>query len=247
MDQSTDANISHLLQRVSDLESDIQTLRADLRDQSNGREQWMKRGQKAERIQAVHPFILTIIDGNNLWFRDQFNKPDCAAEVAASIVSEMRDHARVNHRYNLPEGIAALVQIFVDLGQLAKDLMAAEAISKNRDLLEFMEALNSQPNVSVVACNYKAVQQRITSSYEPNIENCHCQHIPLALGPSSKYYNTLEEYSSDDYTMLKTSLIRPCDAFPAQYELLYETTSFSSMQNVPLTNFALDSLEDFNL
>ena len=208
----------------------------------------MARAQKAEARQATHPYLLAIIDGNDLCFRGRAIKagPEQAIDVANSIVREMRDHANLHHKYNLPQKIVSIVQIYVDLERLVEELVRAEAIDDDLQLYRFVKALNSQPNISVIDCEYYLVQSKIQAAYELQSENCHCQHITLALGPTSTYYSTLEEYSGDEYTMLKTSLIKPGGGLPAQYDLPFHTTRFSSMHDLPLIPLIGDAVSELS-
>jgi hypothetical protein len=228
------SNLKSEIQRLrlleSDLENQAKNLRADVLDQSDGRERWMKRAQRAEAKLAVHPYILALINGNHLWFRHRFSRSDRSAEVIDSLVHEMREHAQAKH--TLPKSIPALIQIFVDLQQLSEDLRATESVSSSTVMVEFVQALNSQRHVSVIACDSKAVQHKLQTAYELNVENCHCQHVTLALGPSS-YYSTLHEYADDELTLLKTSLVEPWDGFPGEYRLAFHKTHFSPMQHIP--------------
>jgi hypothetical protein len=173
------SEIQRLRLLESDLENQAKNLRADVLDQSDGRERWMKRAQRAEAKLAVHPYILALINGNHLWFRHRFSRSDRCAEVIDSLVHEMREHAQTKH--TLPKSIPALVQIFVDLKQLGDELKATESGSGGTDMLKFIQSLNSQQHVSVIVCDSTAVQQKLRTAYELNVENCHCQHVTLAL------------------------------------------------------------------
>jgi hypothetical protein len=184
---------------------------------------------------AVHPYILALINGNHLWFRHRFSRSDRCAEVIDSLVHEMREHAQTKH--TLPKSIPALIQIFVDLQQLSEDLRATESVSSSTVMVEFVQALNSQRHVSVIACDSKAVQHKLQTAYELNVENCHCQHVTLALGPST-YYSTLHEYADDELTLLKTSLVEPWDGFPGEYRLPFHKTHFPPMQHIPHISIA---------
>ncbi|KPI39057.1 uncharacterized protein AB675_4616 [Cyphellophora attinorum] len=176
---SLKSEIQRLRLLESDLENQAKNLRADVLDQSDGRARWMKRAQQAEAKLAVHPYILALINGNHLWFRHRFSRSDRSAEVIDSLVHEMREHAQTKH--TLPKSIPALIQIFVDLKQLSEDLKATESVSRSADMVEFIQALNSQRHVSVIACDSTAVQQKLRTAYELNVENCHCQHVTVLL------------------------------------------------------------------
>lgn len=69
--------------------------------------------------------------------------------------------------------------------------------------------------------------------YELYIENCHCRHVFLALGPDAEYYNTLQLYSDDDYTKGKTSLTRPSQGFAPGFSVPFHTVEFSTLVSVP--------------
>lgn len=239
------SSIPELLDRAKILEDENRSLQADVKDQSNGRETWMKRAQKAEERQTAHPYLLAVLDGNDLCFRTRYiQAEDGANEAVTSLVREMRAHANLHHKYDLPKSIAVVVQIYVDLERLAEDLVTAEAIPEVNDLYAFTKALNSQPHISVIDCDHDNVQEKVKTAYELHLENCHCQHVVLGLGPSSEYYGVLEEYADDEYTMLKTSLIKPGGGLPGQYNLPFNVARLSAMHDVPLIPQFGDTVSD---
>lgn len=146
-------------------------------------------------------------------------------EAADLLVKEIREHAHLHHKNDLPRSITVVGQIFLSIDRLAHDLLAAEAIPSQQTLRDFLRHLSSQPFISVNNCEADAVQSKVTEAYELHLENCHCQHTIIALGPASEYYSTLAEYAEDELTLLKTSLIKPGGGFPRR---IFHSLSLSS-------------------
>ncbi|ETN41665.1 uncharacterized protein HMPREF1541_03601 [Cyphellophora europaea CBS 101466] len=240
--------IPELLDRLTKIEEENRSLHADLEDQSAGREQWMKRARKAEERQTAKPYLIAIIDGNGLCFRNRLLHAgnDGAVEAARSLAQDIRLHANLHHKNDLPRTIAVTVYVFLDIDKLALELIAADAIDEPDQLRMFLKCLSSQPLISVVDCNTQAVQSKVEQTYELHLENCHCQHAILALGPSSEYYSVLAEYADDEYTKLKTSLVKPGGGFPPEYLLPFYSAKLTSMHDVPLIPFAGDNTSELH-
>lgn len=243
---STADLLSELLTRLKKLEEENRSLQSDVQDQAAGREEWMNRARRAEFRQTAKPYVMAFIDGNDVCFRNRFIRAgkDGAIEAATLLHKEIRDHANLHHKNDLPRGIAIVVQVFLDVDKLASDLIAAEAIKEQSDLRSFLQHMSSQPLVSIINCEARTVQQKISESYELHLENCHCQHTILALGRASEYYSVLAEYAEDEYTKLKTSLIRPGGGFPANHSLPFYQAKLSAIHDVPLIPLLEDNASE---
>ncbi|RMZ77638.1 hypothetical protein DV738_g4292, partial [Chaetothyriales sp. CBS 135597] len=228
-----------LLQRVQALDGQVQDLTADLQNETNSRRLWQNRAEDVEYRVSKNQYVLVLVDGNQTWFRDSVihSASSKADEVANHLVAEAREVARRQHSNDLSDDFSVLVHIFVDTEKLCQDLIAAGSISSAQQLKEFLnDLMSAQSLITVINCG-STVTDRVKASYELNIENCHCRHIILALGPHSEYYETLDMYSEDDFTKLKTSLVQPENGFPSQYSLPFHTATFSMLDTVRLIPF----------
>lgn len=225
-----------LVERLNQLEEENQCLRADLNHQTAGLEQWQKRARETEERQNAKPYLIALFDGNGLCFVNRLVQAgrSGAEEAARNLAKDLREHGHQHHKNDLPRTVAVVVQIFLSVDRLANDLIKAEVVKGKQELDVFLRNLVSQSGIFVNDCHADAVQSRLTEAYELNLENCHCQHAILALGPGSTYYETLAEYTEDEYTKRKTSLIRPGGGFPED-DLPFHLAQLSDMHNVPIT------------
>lgn len=123
-----------------------------------------------------------------------------------------------------------MVHIFSDIDRLAADLQTAGA--DPRAVLDFCQELCQQPYFTMSDCGSKdprTTATKVEKFYELYLENCHCRHVFLALGPDSEYYKTLQMYNDDPYTKSKTSLVHPDPGQTLPNNLSYHTVQFSSL------------------
>ncbi|RMZ88580.1 hypothetical protein DV736_g4189, partial [Chaetothyriales sp. CBS 134916] len=240
-----------LIQRVQALDCQVQDLTADLQNETNSRRLWQNRAEDVEYRVSKNQYVLLLVDGNQTGFRESDIQSGSAKteELANRLVSEVREVARRQHSNDLSDDFAVVIKIFVDVERLSQDLMSTGSISSKQQLKDFLKNLTAaQALIAVVECGSPptTMNERVKAFYELNIENCHCRHIILALGPHSDYYATLDMYSEDEFTKLKTSLVRPENGFLSQYSLPFDMATFSmlhTVQPISLSEIASDSNE----
>ncbi|EXJ88109.1 hypothetical protein A1O1_05037 [Capronia coronata CBS 617.96] len=232
--------LEKLLHLLEEKDETIENLKSDLDDQTESRRRWQKRATDVEsRITSVQ-HVLVLLDGNQHFFKNGLVRAGTlgAAEAVGTLLAEVKEAARNQHKNDLPEHISVVVHIFSDVGRLAQDLSAANLLPDPDQLWTFIQQVcKIQPCFTISDCGagHEAVDAKVKQLYELYIENCHCRHIFLALGHESEYYNILQLYSDDDYTKAKTSLVLPEQGFPPGVNIPFHAVSLSALDSVPRT------------
>ncbi|KAJ9633657.1 hypothetical protein H2204_006863 [Knufia peltigerae] len=236
-----DAFVDELVKAVTRKEQEYHDLKADLLDQTESRRRWQKRALDVEDRIASDPtsvqYVLVLIDGNQHFFQPHFLRMGAAGadEAVKRFVAEVKDFARAQHKSDLPEGIDTVTHVFADIGQLAHDLSVAKLLPEPDTLWTFIQEVSKvDPGMTITDCGsgHGAVDTKLKYYYELFLENCHCRHVFLALGQRSEYYKVLELYGDDDYTKLKTTLIRPAHGFAENYNIPFHTIELSMLNTV---------------
>ncbi|EXJ86894.1 hypothetical protein A1O3_03848 [Capronia epimyces CBS 606.96] len=230
--------VEKLLKLLDEKEQTLENLKSDLDDQTESRRRWQKRAIDIEsRITSVQ-HVLVLLDGNQHFFKHGLIRAGTsgAREAVGTLLADVRDFARSQHKNDLPENISVVVHIFSDVGRLAQDLSAANLLPDPDQLWTFIQDVcKIEPGITISDCGagHEAVDAKVKHFYELFIENCHCRHIFLALGHESEYYNILQLYSDDDYTKSKTSLVQPELGFPSGVTIPFHTVNLSPLSSVP--------------
>jgi hypothetical protein len=204
-------------------------------------------------LQVRVQHVLVLVDGNQTFFNSKFISLGTAGtkEAVESLVKEAKYFAQDKHKNDLPENLSIIVHIFVDVGQLADDLSSANLLPNPDQLWLFIQdASKLEPGITISDCGsgHEAVDAKMKCEschstweghsdvwpdfYELYLENCHCRHLFLALGHSSEYYKVLSTYGDDEYTVRKTSVVKPTQGLPREHQLPFHTVEFSSLESV---------------
>ncbi|KEF51688.1 uncharacterized protein A1O9_12323, partial [Exophiala aquamarina CBS 119918] len=224
-------------QAIAEKDLELKNLKLDKDFEADGRRRWQDRATLVESkiVRAQH--LLILVDGNNHFFKDTFLRAGAAGvkDAVPPFLDQVRQFARDQHKHDLLENTIPIVHVFSDIDRLSQDLQSAGALPDPSSLLDFCQELcKAQPYFTISDCSMdpQAAAMKVEKFYELYVENCHCRHIFLALGPDSAYYKTLQMYNDDPYTKGKTSLVRPDQGF-AGVDLSYHTVEFSTLCSIP--------------
>jgi len=98
---------------------------------------------------------MLLIDGNRYCFKDDIIRAGAsgARDAAHRLMAEAREHAESQHMNDLPESISTVIHIFLDVGRLADDLVAAGMLSGKDQLLDFLHSFSQAgPLIAVTDC-----------------------------------------------------------------------------------------------
>ncbi|ETI20628.1 hypothetical protein G647_06970 [Cladophialophora carrionii CBS 160.54] len=227
----------NLLKLLSEKEAECENLKYDLQDQTESRRHWHKRAADAEGRIASVQHVLVLVDGNQTFFKPDVIRAGARGVRGAieTLVAEAKAFARAQHKNDLSDNLSAIVHIFVDVGSLADDLSTANLLPEPDQLWAFIQdASKLEPGITITDCGsgHDAVDAKMKHFYELYLENCHCRHLFLALGRETDYYNVLSTYADDEFTRLKTSLVKPSQGLPDKYNLPFDTVEFSCLESV---------------
>ncbi|EXJ55081.1 hypothetical protein A1O7_08006 [Cladophialophora yegresii CBS 114405] len=231
------ALFENLLKLLSEKEVECEDLKYDLQDQTESRRHWHKRAADAEGRIASVQHVLVLVDGNQTFFKPGLilAGPRGVRGAVETLIAEAKTCARAQHKNDLSDNLSAIVHIFVDVGRLAHDLSTANLLPEPDQLWTFIQdASKLEPGITISDCGsgQGAVDAKMKHFYELYLENCHCRHLFLALGREADYYNVLSTYADDEFTRLKTSLIKPSLGLPDKYILPFDTVDFSCLESV---------------
>ncbi|KAK5046135.1 hypothetical protein LTR84_008592 [Exophiala bonariae] len=237
---SNDELIQDLLQLLADQEKELKNLQLDKAFEAEGRRNWQERATLLESKIKGSQHVLLLVDGNYHFFKQSFFRAGTAGvkEAVEPLLDQIRDFAKEQHKHDLPENTIPVVHIFSDIDRLAADLQIAGA--DPRAFLDFCQELCQLPYFTMSDCGSsdpRTTGIKVEKLYELYLENCHCRHVFLALGPDSEYYKTLQMYNDDPYTKGKTSLVLPNSGGSIPNNLSYHTVQFSSLFIIPRGSF----------
>ena len=147
--------LKHLVHRLSEVESALQTTRSDLEDQTSIRRHWKKRAEVAEFSLARNQFALVLIDGDRYTFTDAYLKnvdtggADAARDLSAQVKAYMKERKIHDDLSDLP----VMVYIFTNKKALSQALVDSGTISNTEQLDDFVsQFMRSQPFFYFVDC-----------------------------------------------------------------------------------------------
>lgn len=109
---------------------------------------------------------MVLVDGNQHFFRSSLVRAGMhgAKEAVQSFITEVKEHARQQHKNDLPENVSVVAHIFSDIGRLAHDLSAAKLLPEPDKLWNFIqEVCKLEPGFTISDCGtgHQAVDSKM--------------------------------------------------------------------------------------
>ena len=159
-----------LLQRVTELESALQTAKSDLEDQVAIRRQWKSRAEVAEAVLQQGLFALVLIDGDRYSFKDAYLQAGevGGVEAASELSSQVKKYLLDSKIPGASVDLTIMAHVFANKGALAHALVDSGTLSDIRQLDEFLHGFTqSHPFFQFLDCgpSKTAVNAKIRGEY----------------------------------------------------------------------------------
>ncbi|KAL4980079.1 hypothetical protein BDW66DRAFT_125577 [Aspergillus desertorum] len=217
VEQKKDTLIEELIQRVTELEGAYQQEQLDHdrekrfnRDIQIHEMELMEQIARTKAIMNREPFIVVLLDGDGMIFKDEFLQlgeeggRKAAKELSFAVENYVAD--------NFPTIISPKIvtKMYVNMKALCDACIRAGVTTDPSLLDEFVRGFNSTfPlfDLMDVGTGPNAAHYKIKETFKLHLYNCHCHQIFLGCSEESPYLQTLEETLADMELSGRLSLI----------------------------------------
>ncbi|KAL2862754.1 CCCH zinc finger protein [Aspergillus lucknowensis] len=217
IEQTKDALIEELIQRVTELEGVYQQEQLDHerekrfnRDIQIHEMELMDQISRTKAIMNREPYIVVLLDGDGMIFQDELLQlgekggRKAAEELSAKVEAYVTD--------NFPNIISPkiITKLYVNMKGLCDASVRGGVMTDPSILDEFARGFNgsfSLFDLVDVGTGKDAAHDKIKESFKLHLYNCHCHQIFLGCSDESPYPQTLEETFADLDLLGRVSLI----------------------------------------
>ncbi|PWY72242.1 C-x8-C-x5-C-x3-H zinc finger protein [Aspergillus sclerotioniger CBS 115572] len=214
IEQDKNILIEELLQRVTELESAFQQEKLDHERETRFNRDIqlheMDLMQQIARIKAImdrEPFIVVLLDGAGILFRDEFLQ---AGEEGGKIAAKKLSISLKNYVFGNFPGIEIpkiIARMYVNIKALGEICVRGGITADPSSVEEFARGFNSHPLFDLVDTGVDSAHEKIGEAFKLNLYNCHCHQIFLGCSDDSAYAQILVD-SLDELDLLgRVSLI----------------------------------------
>ncbi|PYH91703.1 hypothetical protein BO71DRAFT_358836 [Aspergillus ellipticus CBS 707.79] len=250
IDQDKNILIEELLRRVTELESAFQQEKLD-----HERETRFNRDiqiheielmQQIARIKAImdrEPFIVVLLDGAGIVFRDEFLlKGEEGGRIAVRKLSSALESYVTSHFPSL-ELPKIITKMYVNLKGLSETCVRGGITTDPSLIGEFARGFNSSHplfDLVDVGAGMDSAHDKIGEAFKLNLFNCHCHQIFLGCSDDSAYSRLLEDAAGDIDLIGRVSLIegtpfsKDLDACKASFRVTQFPEIFRNTKLTPI-------------
>ncbi|PYI06790.1 hypothetical protein BO78DRAFT_396994 [Aspergillus sclerotiicarbonarius CBS 121057] len=215
IEQDKNILIEELLQRVTELETAFQQEKLDHERETRFNRDIqlheMDLMQQIARIKAImdrEPFIVVLLDGTGIVFRDEFlQKGEEGGKIAAKkLATALENYVFSNFPgLDVPKIIA---RMYVNLKGLGEICVRGGITTDPSSLEEFARGFNnSHPLFDLVDTGADSAHEKIGEAFKLNLYNCHCHQIFLGCSDDSAYAQILVDTLGELDLIGRVSLI----------------------------------------
>ncbi|KAL4801159.1 hypothetical protein BDV19DRAFT_8865 [Aspergillus venezuelensis] len=217
VEQKKDTLIEELIQRVTELEGayhqeqlDHERERRFNRDIQLHEMELMEQISRTKAIMNREPFIVVLLDGNGIIFKDDLLQlgEEGGRKAATELSFAVEDY--VTNKFPSIISPKIITKMYVNMKSLC-DACVWGGITTDPSILdEFARGFNgSSPLFDLidVGLGQNAAHDKIKETFKLHLYNCHCHQIFLGLSDESPYLQTLEETLGDVDLSGRISLI----------------------------------------
>ncbi|EFY95712.1 hypothetical protein X797_008872 [Metarhizium robertsii] len=204
-----------LVDELKECKRDKRDLQTQLKN-SEARTDWVTK--EIEQIRNHNAYILVMIDGDGLLFRDQWIKQGveggrkAARELRDAITAQCGEHADVEIITKVVANFGGLAK---SLGRDLSDLKDfASGFTQGEATFDFIDAGHDKDCVS----------SKIKNNIQFHLENYNCRHILLGVSHDPSYAPLLDKIAQNDFSRHRMTII---EGVPTVPELV--ATSIPSM------------------
>ncbi|KAL1972810.1 hypothetical protein VTN31DRAFT_6352 [Thermomyces dupontii] len=226
VEYSKDSLIEELLRRVTELEDAYQREKLDHerekrfnRDVQLHEIELMEQLKRVKKIMDREPFIVVLLDGDGLIFKDEFlrNGEQGGKDAANQLWAALSQYISSN----LPtvSSPKIITRIYANVKGLANACYSSGIIDDPSVLDDFVRGFNESRllfDFVDVGAGKDRADDKIGENFKINLYNCHCHQIFLGCSHDNGYARLLEETLADIELIGRISLI---EGVPFEQEL----------------------------
>ncbi|PYH66802.1 CCCH zinc finger protein [Aspergillus vadensis CBS 113365] len=215
IEQDKNILIEELLQRVTELEAAFQQEKLDhereMRFNRDIQLHEMELMQHIARIKAImdrEPFIVVLLDGTGIIFKDEFlQRGEEGGKVAANkLAIALKDYVASN--FPGLDNPKIITRMYVNLKGLS-EMCVRGVISTDPSSIEgFAKGFNNgHPLFDLVDTGLDNAHDKIAEAFRVNLYNCHCHQIFLGCADTNAYAQILVDIMEDIDLVGRVTLI----------------------------------------
>ena len=147
-----------MLQRVAELEKELEETKSDLEDQERLRREWKTKAESARLARSRKQFVLLLVDGNSFTFNAYFKSPNGGNAAIRDVILQVRRHIDMINIPDMAIDYKVMVHVYAGKKLLSKALQDAGFISAESDLANFVGGFTRSPFVQFKDCGEDASQ-----------------------------------------------------------------------------------------
>ncbi|OJZ85684.1 hypothetical protein ASPFODRAFT_207543 [Aspergillus luchuensis CBS 106.47] len=215
IEQDKNILIEELLQRVTELEAAFQQEKLDHERETRFNRDIqlheMELMQHIARIKAImdrEPFIVVLLDGTGIIFKDEFlQRGEEGGKVAANkLAVALKDYVASN--FPGLDNPKIITRMYVNLKGLS-EMCVRGVISTDTSSIEgFAKGFNNgHPLFDLVDTGLDNAHDKIAEAFKVNLYNCHCHQIFLGCADTNAYAQILVDIMEDIDLVGRVTLI----------------------------------------
>ncbi|GFN12620.1 hypothetical protein ABZX51_008229 [Aspergillus tubingensis] len=215
IEQDKNILIEELLQRVTELEAAFQQEKLDHERETRFNRDIqlheMELMQHIARIKAImdrEPFIVVLLDGTGIIFKDEFlQRGEEGGKVAANkLAVALKDYVASN--FPGLDNPKIITRMYVNLKDLS-EMCVRGVISTDPSSIEgFAKGFNNgHPLFDLVDTGLDNAHDKIAEAFKVNLYNCHCHQIFLGCADTNAYAQILVDIMEDIDLVGRVTLI----------------------------------------
>ncbi|OOF91670.1 hypothetical protein ASPCADRAFT_211029 [Aspergillus carbonarius ITEM 5010] len=214
IEQDKNILIEELLQRITELETAFQQEKLDHERETRFNRDIqlheMDLMQQIARIKAImdrEPFIVVLLDGAGIQFRDEFLQ---TGEEGGKIAAKKLSIALENYVFRNFPGLdipKIIARMYVNIKALGETCVRGGITTEPSSVEEFARGFNSHPLFDLVDTGVDSAHEKIGEAFKLNLYNCHCHQIFLGCSEDSAYAQILVDTLSELDLIGRVSLI----------------------------------------
>jgi len=216
--QQENQQLQRLLQESQlDLADSVKS-RRDLQQQLQHLEsQKYSLSQANERLKNSSPYVVVLIDGDGLLFKESFIRQGmeggkkAAYALRSAILSQCGDHA---------SDVEVIAKVYANLSGLCKAMRRDGSIESESDLKDFTLGFTQGKatfDFIDVGHGKERADNKLKETTKWNLKNHNCKQVILGISHDSGYAPFLDELFQDDSTQRRITII---EGFPTTRELV---------------------------
>ncbi|KAG5288781.1 CCCH zinc finger DNA binding protein [Histoplasma capsulatum G186AR] len=234
--------VEGLLQKIKDLELDIDEKKVRLEKQEDMANMYHQRSREAkteltklQQNMERNAFVSVLVDGDSMNFLDEFveNGELGGQDAARRLIQHVSEYVQ-NELADLRPDLPVVVRVYANLKGLRRTYQEAHILDDENEFELFVRGFNmGHPLCDFVdaGAGKECSDEKIRETFKLHAGNVHCKHIVFAGSTDNGYARLLGPYSSTTDFCKRVTMLEgpPFEKELAQLKDKYRTTSFPTV------------------